>query len=409
MKYFAVLLLLVASVSFGQSSHILQVDDGLGNFATITGPGSGGNLNFTLPASAGTLLTTSSASNAFWALGGNSSPSSNLLGTVTADPINFITGSGGPNTRMTIAANGDVTVVTTNLNIGGVTYVWPNAQGAANSVLGNNGSGTLSWVTSVAPSGTAGGDLSGTYPNPTVSKINGNTIPANAAGVLTNNGTGTLTWAAGGGGTPAGANTEVQFNNSGAFGSSSNFTFVSGTALTSTNTNLVLANNNNTATQLRLQEPSGSGANVTTFKAQAQAADVNYILPAAQASAANQVLTNNGSGTLSWAAPTVSATNFNYTHITSANSPYSAANTDVIIGVTTAGGAVTVNLPLTSNVGAGYIIIIKDEGNNAAVNNITINRSGTDNLEFGTSLTLNISKGRRMFYSDGAGNWFQLF
>jgi hypothetical protein len=62
-----------------------------------------------------------------------------------------------------------------------------------------------------------------TYTLPTADGTNGQ--------VLATNGSGALSWATGGGGgTPAGSNTQVQFNNSGAFGASSALTF-SGTQL----------------------------------------------------------------------------------------------------------------------------------------------------------------------------------
>ncbi|MFN5377878.1 MAG: beta strand repeat-containing protein, partial [Ignavibacteria bacterium] len=56
------------------------------------------------------------------------------------------------------------------------------------------------------------------------------------------------------------------------------------------------------AAELRFLEPSGSGSNYTAFKAQAQAADVTYTLPATDGSS-GQVLQTNGSGTLSWNTP----------------------------------------------------------------------------------------------------------
>ena len=52
--------------------------------------------------------------------------------------------------------------------------------------------------------------------------------------------------------------------------------------------------------QLRLYEPAGSGTSYSSFQAPAQAADINYTLPNAQATATNQFLRNDGAGTLSW-------------------------------------------------------------------------------------------------------------
>lgn len=56
-----------------------------------------------------------------------------------------------------------------------------------------------------------------------------------------------------------------------------------------------------TASLLKFMEPSGSGSNYTAFKAQAQAGNVTYTLPAADGTA-DYVLKTNGSGTLSWTA-----------------------------------------------------------------------------------------------------------
>jgi hypothetical protein len=58
------------------------------------------------------------------------------------------------------------------------------------------------------------------------------------------------------------------------------------------------------ATQIRLYEPpvGGFSTNYTGIEAQAQAADVTWVLPAAQG-AASTVLSNDGAGNLSWQTP----------------------------------------------------------------------------------------------------------
>lgn len=55
--------------------------------------------------------------------------------------------------KVSIASTGAAVFVSTSHNIGNVTYVWPGSQGAASTVLTNDGSGNLSWATASAGAG----------------------------------------------------------------------------------------------------------------------------------------------------------------------------------------------------------------------------------------------------------------
>lgn len=97
--------------------------------------------------------------------------------------------------------------------------------------------------------------------------------------------------AVGGGGTPAGLNTQVQFNSSGSFGASANLTFVSpaltiGTQQT-TQGQIVFAN-------------TAAGAFATTVQSSNSASAAWTLTLPATAGTANYALTTNGSGVSSW-------------------------------------------------------------------------------------------------------------
>lgn len=112
MKYLAILFiaLSLATTASAQGGHALQGDDGLGHFFLITGNGLNTPLSsYTLAPGGGQILTTSALGSVAWMLGGNTgSAPNNLLGTLDNTSLIFVTGSGGPNNRMTIDGDGDV-------------------------------------------------------------------------------------------------------------------------------------------------------------------------------------------------------------------------------------------------------------------------------------------------------------
>lgn len=88
----------------------------------------------------------------------------------------------------------------------------------------------------------------------------------------------------------------------------------------------------------------------------------------------------------------------------SKDNDYTASTDDVIIGVDTSGGAVTITLPSAGAV-AGKVYVIHDEGGDAGTNAITIATEGSETIDGNSSATINSNYGTLRIYSDGT-NFF---
>ena len=96
--------------------------------------------------------------------------------------------------------------------------------------------------------------------------------------------------------------------------------------------------------------------------------------------------------------------------ISTANSPYPAGTADDIIGVNVTSGPVTVTLPAANSVPSGKIVIVKNEAGDASLNNITIQRRGSDFINSGqtfVTVTFGMGTAAFKFYSDGVSRWYQ--
>ena len=89
---------------------------------------------------------------------------------------------------------------------------------------------------------------------------------------------------------------------------------------------------------------------------------------------------------------------------TSKTENYTTTGDDVIVGVDTSGGAVTITLG-SATVTAGRIVIIKDVGGSANTNNITIATEGSETIDGAASTSISTNHGVVRLFSDGT-NWF---
>jgi len=94
--------------------------------------------------------------------------------------------------------------------------------------------------------------------------------------------------------------------------------------------------------------------------------------------------------------------NYAYREITTSTT---ATANDKIIGADTSDGVITITLPTAASVRSGFVLTIKDIGNNASTNNITIARAGSDQIDGLSPIVINISYGSVSLISGGASQW----
>jgi hypothetical protein len=238
---------------------------------------------------------------------------------IVGDGTNFIT-EDGATARTSLGLGSISTQAADNVNIDG---------GAVDGVtLGTNAAVTEAQIDNVNINGNAivssdtDGDLSLT-PNGTGDLILDGLKWPQADGtvdyVLKTDGSGQLSWTeqTGGGGTPGGSDTQIQYNNAGAFGGAS--------GLVTDGSNLTL----NAQGDVRFADSDSS--NWVAFQAPATvASNVTWTLPDADGTD-GQVIKTNGTGTLSWITPSAGGggTSVTVTQITA-----TAAQTDFSVTYT---------------------------------------------------------------------------
>jgi len=187
-------------------------------------------------------------------------------------------------------------------------------------------------------------------------------LAVNASGVVI------LDEPAGGGGSPGGSDTQVQFNDGGsALGGDAGLTYVKGTDVLSGSGQWTIG-----------------GGLITT-------GDIS------------------GSGTLEVGGNATLGGNLNVSgaqvvNRTAATTTYSVTATDYYIGCNTNGGAFTVTLPATSGL-EGRILCIKDEQGEAGTNTLTLSCSNAETLDGQTTRVIDTNYSSLTMVSDGS-NWF---
>jgi hypothetical protein len=189
------------------------------------------------------------------------------------------------------------------------------------------------------------------------------------------------------GGLPGGSNTQVQYNNSGAFGGDANLVWDASTGL-----------NIGTSKELRLQDD--SGAEYVGMKASNGTTDYTMTWPAGVAGGNGYVLKSTTGGVLSWAELEAGGTSWQAV-ITSGTTAATAGNGYFC---NTTAGAITLTLPGSPTLGDEVSFV--DYAGTFDTNNLTVGRNGKNINGSAADLTVATERAANtLVYSDTTQGW----
>ena len=189
------------------------------------------------------------------------------------------------------------------------------------------------------------------------------------------------------GGLPGGSNTQIQYNDSGAFGGDANLVWNSSTGL-----------NIGTSKELRLQDDSGS--EYVGMKASNGTTDYTLTWPAGVAGGNGYVLKSTTGGVLSWAELEAGGTSWQAV-ITSGTTAATAGNGYFC---NTTAGAITLTLPSSPTIGDEVSFI--DYAGTFDTNNLTIGRNSEKINGAASDLTVATERAANtLVYTDTTQGW----